>query len=194
LNNNPQEIKIMILILKRSAIFAASIYLLACSSVQVYSEYDHSASFAQYKTYTLAPSAEKIALSPASEAVLRDTLRTGLVTRGLIEVSENPDIHVVPHLSTQEKETVYQTQDTMRSDIPYGWGNYGVWDGAPSTYTDVYQYTEGTLILDFVDVKTQKLVFRGIGKGTVSTQEANAERIREVVNKIVQEYPGVSTH
>jgi len=34
---------------------------------------------------------------------------------------------------------------------------------------DVMQYTEGTLILDFVDRRTHKLVFRGVGQGVVST-------------------------
>jgi len=73
--------------------------------------------------------------------------------------------------------------------MPYGYGYYGMWAGAPRTYTDVSQYTEGTLILDFVDAKTKKLVFRGIGTGTVSDPETNAERIKEAVEKIVNDFP-----
>lgn len=73
--------------------------------------------------------------------------------------------------------------------MPYGYGRYGMWAGAPRTYTDISQYTEGTLTLDFVDTKTQKLVFRGIGTGTVSDPETNAERIKEAVEKIVQNFP-----
>jgi hypothetical protein len=60
------------------------------------------------------------------------------------------------------------------------------------TYTDVTQYHEGTLVLDFVDARTKKLVFRGVGTAVVGDSEANAEKIREAVKKIVADYPVVS--
>ncbi len=59
----------------------------------------------------------------------------------------------------------------------------------PQYLTDVSQYTEGTLILDFVDAKTQKLVFRGTGNATVSDPQTNAASIKEVVEKIIKEFP-----
>ena len=177
----------MMTIFKRYAIFAASVYLMACASVQVTTDYDHSAPFAQYKTYSLEPSTEKIPFSPSVEAALRDSLRTNLAARGLVEVSANPDIHIVRHVSTKEKVIVHQS---AYAGVPYRYGRYYMWSGGADMYADVSQYTEGTLILDFVDAKTQKLVFRGIGTGTVSTPEENAERIREAVQKIVQDFPG----
>jgi len=64
-----------------------------------------------------------------------------------------------------------------------------MWAGGPPQYTDVSQYTEGTLILDFVDSKTQKLVFRGIAAGTVGDPKSNSAMIKEVVEKIVADYP-----
>ena len=42
---------------------------------------------------------------------------------------------------------------------------YGTWYGAPVTYNTISSYTEGTLILDFVDTSNQRLVFRGTGRG-----------------------------
>ena len=74
---------------------------------------------------------------------------------------------------------------------PYSYGRYGMWYGAPVTYTDVNTYGEGTLILDFVDAHTKKLVFRGVGKAVVGGPESNAGKIREAVAKIVAAYPGV---
>ena len=65
-----------------------------------------------------------------------------------------------------------------------------MWYGAPYTYNTINTYTEGTLILDFVDTSNQKLVFRGTGTGTVSGRpERNAEKIREAVEKIVARFP-----
>jgi hypothetical protein len=64
-----------------------------------------------------------------------------------------------------------------------------MWYGAPYNYSTINTYTEGPLILDFVDTSNQKLIFRGIGKGTVGSAENNAEKIREAVEKIVAKLP-----
>lgn len=177
-------------LLQRCLLAALAFSLSACSSVTVTTDYDHSTAFDQYRTYSLAPSTDPVDLSPSSEAALRDGLRTHLATRNIAEVAGNADLHVVRHISTKEKRVVHQSTDMRYTSLPYRYGRYGMWAGAPPMYTDVSQYTVGTLILDFVDAKSQKLVFRGIATGTVSDPETNAERIREAVEKIVQNYPG----
>lgn len=178
----------------KNLLAALIVFLPACSTVSVTTDYDHSASFGQYRTYILAPSSDKIVLSPSSEHALRDSLRVNLAARNITEVSKDADLHVVRHISTTEKLSVHQSSDWAYRGVPYGYGRYGMWSRAPVTYTDVSQYTEGTLILDFVDTKTQKLVFRGIGTGTVSDPETNAERIREAVEKIVEKFPLSDSH
>lgn len=180
--------------LQRYTFVTISFFMTACSTVTVTTDYDHTASFSNYRTYTLAPSAESMTLSPTGEAALRDSLSSNLGIRGITEVSENADLHVVQHVSTKDKVVVFQSNDMNYGAMPYGYGRYGAWAGAPRTYTDVSQYTEGTLILDFVDAKTKKLVFRGTGTGTVRDTETNAERIREIVGKIVHDFPGAVTH
>lgn len=173
----------------RGYLLAAVLFLSACSNVAVTTDFDHLAPFSQYRTYTLVPDNEQIKLSPSSEAALRETLRANLARHGISETSENADLHVVRHISTKEKLAIHQSSDWGYAGMPYGYGRYSMWVGAPRTYTDVSQYTEGTLILDFVDAKTQKLVFRGVGTGTVSDPETNAERIKEAVEKIVKDFP-----
>jgi hypothetical protein len=54
----------------------------------------------------------------------------------------------------------------------------------------VQQYTEGTLIIDFVDARTKNLVFRGPAQAAVGSQAANANAIQEAVTKIVAQFPG----
>lgn len=173
----------------RGYLLAAVLFLTACSTVSVTTDFDHLAPFSQYHTYALVPSNQQISLSPSVDAALRDALRANLARHGITETSENADLHVVRHVSTREKLSVHQSTDWGYASMPYGYGYYGMWAGAPRTYTDVSQYTEGTLILDFVDAKTKKLVFRGIGTGTVSDPETNAERIKEAVEKIVKDFP-----
>jgi len=174
----------MILALKRYGFAAVALILTACSTVSVTTDYDRAAQFQQYKTYTLAPSTDKIGLSPSSRTALEESLRSGLAAHGISEANDNADLHVVSHVSTQEQTVVYPGT----GGAPYFYGRYGMWGGG-AYYADVSQYTEGTLILDFIDAKTQKLVFRGTGTDTVSDPETNAKRVREAVTKILEKFP-----
>jgi hypothetical protein len=171
-------------ILRRYFLAASVFALAACSSVSVKTDFDQSVSFAQYHSYTLMPGNEPIGLSPSSEAALTASLRNQLAARGVEEVRDNADLHIVRHITTKDKIRINQSN----TGGPYRYGRYGAWVGGPQ-YTDVSQYTEGTLILDFVDAKTNKLVFRGIASGTVGEPQANAAKIKEVVEKIVADYP-----
>lgn len=179
-----------------AAIFSVASLLLicGCSTVSVTTDYDHSAPFGSYRTYAVEPPKNVPPLSPTADSALRSSLRENLAARGIREVTmaERPDLAVVPHAQLQQKYSVQQyTQWGYGPGVwPYSGGYYGVWAGAPYTYTTINNYTEGTLILDFVDTVKQKLAFRGIGTATVSSStESNAEKIREAVKKIVEKLP-----
>jgi hypothetical protein len=170
----------------------AACALAACSSVTVTTDYDHSVSFAKYKTYSLSPATHAQTLSPSSEAALRDSLRTELGARGIREATRGKaDLAVVHNAFHQEKVSVQHYTDWGYGygGWPYRYGSYSMWAGAPRTYTDVNQYTEGTLVLDFVDTRTNKLVFRGTGQAVVEGPESNARKIQEAVAKIVAKLP-----
>lgn len=178
----------------RFTLFTTACTLAACSTVSVTTDYDRSASFGKYKTYSLAPAGQT--LSPASEAALRDALRTELAARGITEVAQGKgDLAIVRHVFAQEKVSVQQYTDWgygIDNRWPYSYGYYGMWAGAPHTYVDVHNYIEGTLVLDAVDTRTKKLVFRGTGTGVVGGSESNASKIREAVHKMVAELPAAA--
>ena len=176
-----------------SSTLVGAFLLAACSTVTVTTDYDRSATFSKYRTYSLAPAAKGQTLSPSSEAALRDSLRTELNARGIKETtSGKADLAVVRHVFLEEKVAVQQYTDWgygYGGGWPYGYGYYSMWAGAPRTYTDVNEYTQGTLVLDFVDRRTNKLAFRGTGKAVVGGPESNARKIQEAVSKIVAEMP-----
>jgi hypothetical protein len=176
--------------IKNLALLGA-IALFGCSTVSVNTDYDHSASFGRYHTYALKPPERGLTLSPSVDAALRNALRENLATRGMREASANerPELAVVPQAFTQQRVSVeqYNTWGYADGMWPYGYGRYGGWYGAPA-YT-VNSYTEGTLLLDFVDTSTHKLVFRGEAKGTLGSTESNAEKVEEAVKKIVAKFP-----
>ena len=64
-------------------------------------------------------------------------------------------------------------------------GAYRTW----AMNADVQQYTEGTLIIDFVDRKTHKLVFRGLAQAAVGTQARNANAIRKPSPRLWPGFP-----
>ncbi|MCC7377439.1 MAG: DUF4136 domain-containing protein [Verrucomicrobiales bacterium] len=181
----------------KAAPYLLSAFLLAagCSSVTVQTDYDKAATFGTYHTYTLNHAPEGITLSPSGQAALRDTLRTKLATRGILEAApgQSSDLEIVSHIVTSQGVTVQQYTTTWRYGYngtwPYRRGGYSMWVGAPPSYVDVNTYTEGTLILDFVDTRTQALVFRGTGTGSVGTTKANAKKVVSAVTKIVKQLP-----
>ena len=167
--------------------------LSACETVTVSTDYDRAAHFGKYKTYALTPPSRGQTMSPTSEAALGNALRAELNSRGLTEApARTADLDIVRQVFVQQKTSVQQWTDWgygYHGGWPYGYGHYGMWYGAPVTYTDVNTYGEGTLILDFVDAHTKKLVFRGVGKAVVGGPESNAEKIRAAVAKIVDQFP-----
>lgn len=173
---------------------AATAFLFpSCSPVSVTTDYDKSAPFPKIKTYALAPAAKGQSLSPSSESALRNTLRAEMEKKGIREkTSGKPDVAIARHVFLQEKISVHEYTDwgyTHPGYWPYRYGYYSPWAGAPRTYVDVNQYTQGTLILDFVDTKTNKLVFRGTGTAAVGKPDANAKKITDAVMRIVAELP-----
>ena len=55
-----------------------------------------------------------------------------------------------------------------------------------------YRYEEGTLILDFMDAKTNKLIWRGAAKAEidrVNTPGKKDKLIAEAVQKILKSFP-----
>ncbi len=174
-------------------VLAAAGGLAGCSTVDVTTDYDHSATFGKYKTYTLAPASRANALSPTAEAALQDALRTNLGARGITEAtSGQADLAIVRHVFLTDKTSV-QEYSTLgygyHGGWPYRYGYYNGWAGSPVSYFDVSHYTQGTLVLDAVDMRTKKLVFRGTGTAIVEGVESNADKIREGVKKMVSDLP-----
>jgi hypothetical protein len=167
--------------------------LCACSTVSVTTDYDRSVPFGSYHTYAVEPPPQVPPLSPSSDSALRNTLRETLAARGIREVTpgDKPDLAVVPHLSQQKEYSVQQYADWGYGPAtwPYPSGYYGMWAGAPRTYTTINSYNEGTMLLDFVDTSKQKLVFRGVANAVVGSPESNAKKIEEAVRKIVAKLP-----
>ncbi|RYZ97374.1 MAG: DUF4136 domain-containing protein, partial [Sphingobacteriaceae bacterium] len=66
----------------------------------------------------------------------------------------------------------------------YGGFGYGGWGGGG--FAERVPYREGTIIIDLIDRKTGKMVWRGYGVGEVRNPEKALTDLPKVVNGIVE--------
>ncbi|RZK33024.1 MAG: DUF4136 domain-containing protein [Hymenobacter sp.] len=134
--------------------------------------------FSRYRTYDFADTEVKtsgdrnpLLRSPITQDRIKQAIAGELSKRGLRQVENNPDFLVTTHTFVEQAErTVYDTQPAVGYAYPYAVSyrggflpvNYGAWYG-PSYYSTprTEQYREGTLVIDFIDRRTNNLVWRG---------------------------------
>ena len=151
--------------------------LSACTS-GVNVEQRDNVNFARYRTFDFAETKVKtngngnpLLHSPIAQDHIKDAIAAELAKRGLRQVDNNPDLLITTHTYVDEAErTVYNTYPGAGYAYPYSVGyrgaflpiNYGYYY-SPAYYQTPHtvQYTEGTLIIDFIDRRTNNLVWRG---------------------------------
>ena len=152
--------------MKKSSVFLIVLFMsvaVGCSSVyKVRYDYDESADFSSLKTYNWLPFPEKKDVDEFAMKRIQDAVDMQLAAKGLQKVSDTPDFSV-----------------RMNPEI------FNI------VYTQ-YQYEQGRLILDFVDSKSNKLLWQGSAEvdiDFVRNPEQSRKMINEVVQKILEKYP-----
>ena len=161
------------------------VVLTSCSSVRVVSDYDTKVDFTSYKTFAFYKKGiDKASVSDLDKKRIMRAVEAELVAKGFSK-SVNPDILV--SIFTKSREQVNVSDNNI--GIGWGWG-YNPWFYG-RTNININQYTEGTLFIDFIDKKTNELIWQGIGSGAMkmSNIEKKEERINEFVYKIISTYP-----
>ena len=154
-----------------------------CSSISVNYDYDTSASFTGYRTYGWLGGEGQVPATGSGAALsgdlldkrIHDAVEYEMGQRGITRDAESPDVLVKYHIGAQDK---VQVTDWGYRYSDYYWG-YG------GRQIDVYQYTQGTLVIDIVDAKTKTLVWRGSATGTVDGQQRSPEEMQQRVNNVV---------
>ncbi len=161
------------------------VILTSCSSVKVVTDYDTKVDFTSYKTFAFYKKGiDKASVSDLDKKRIMRAVEAELVAKGFSK-SVNPDILV--SIFTKSREQVNVSDNNI--GIGWGWG-YNPWFYG-RTNININQYTEGTLFIDFIDKKTNELIWQGIGSGAMkmSNIEKKEERINEFVYKIISTYP-----
>jgi hypothetical protein len=163
-----------------------------CSTMAVTSDYDPSAKFTGYKTYKWMSEPPKKTGDPRIDgnsilaSRIQSSVERQLAAKGYEKQSSGtPSFLVGYHASIEKKTSVRMLNDHYRYGPGWGWSYRG-----PQTY--VYDYDVGTLILDIVDPKTRKLLWRGTATGGAdpsASGEARQKKINEAVTRILETFP-----
>jgi hypothetical protein len=191
--------------MKKSYLFVAAIFsLTACYSptANIYnSEKTPGVDYKNYKTYAWLATKDtaytKLASKKAVESALAAAVRQQLTNRGMVLDTVNPDclftytlILNKTYTYGQEPPPVYAPQSNA-GPLPGQYDMYYYVPASTAYYNPaLYQGTmkvttfrDGTLVIDMVDRKENKIVWRSSAEGKV--QDKDRQGVKPTVNEIV---------
>lgn len=159
--------------------------LASCSSVRVNADYDKKVDFNQYKTYAyIKANIDKVEISDLDKKRILRSIDEAMTAKGFSK-SQNPQLLV--SIFTQESERVDVYNNNMWG-MGFGWNPW--WGGMGMNAVSVTP--EGTLFIDFFDARTKDMIWQGEGSGYLTKDaEKKDARIKEFVDKILEQYPPV---
>ena len=175
-------------------LFLGLIY--SCSpTVKVTSDYDHSANFSVYKTFAFYDlKAQEGQINQLNVDRITKAIRSELISKGFTETTSNPDLKVNAVTILKNKTSVSANTDFYGYGgmyRPYGyWGGGGAMMGNANTTFNSYDYVDGSLIIDIVSSKTQKLIWQGIGNAQIDSKPSDPEEfVTNSIKKILAGFP-----
>jgi Domain of unknown function (DUF4136) len=163
-------------------------FFISCGpTVRVFSDYDKDVNITAFKTYAWldAKAIEGKGINPIYYNELNDkriktAINTEMTARGYRLLDNNAELELHYHIVVEDKTTV--TNEPWSYNFSPYWINRRV---------NVYQYREGTLIVDMMDKKTNMLVWRGWATDVITQSAAKDPQtaITKAVQAIYKKYP-----
>jgi hypothetical protein len=155
-----------------------SLLVIATQAQTVQSDYDRTFNFSSLKTFGFAVQrrSDKDALAgdTLNEGRIRAAMESQLIANGFRTENERPDFVIAYYVTTKNKLNV--------QDYSYGPPR---WFGGRDIR--VNQYSEGTLMVDFIDVKTNQVIWRGRASGTLELKSVD-KKINKSAEKLVKQF------
>ena len=160
--------------MSRSILFIFfSLLFFSCSSITVNYDYNRSFDFTKYTSYkiikTIPQRPDGVAMPSFTYNLVREAIESELTKSGVGKNEQRADFGITWH--TALNDIVYENVDNLKD-----WKD------------NFNSEEEGMLIIDFVDISTGEVVWRGWSKN-VLTSENLEEKIKESVHEILSLYP-----
>src|SRR6202166_1759132 len=158
------------------------------SAQQVKTDYDRSANFAQYKTYSWEQVKTKDALDVDR---IKAAVKVTLAAKGWTQVESGGDVSIVAMEITRNQQTLNTFYDGFGGG--WGWRRFGAGGfGEATTTTETYKV--GTVVVDLFDAKTKQLIWRGAASDTLSNNsDKNIKNLDKGVEKMFKQFPPSSS-
>lgn len=162
-----------------------TIFLVGCSTVDVNVDYDQQFKFLEVNNFAVEHETKK------GESNLVNDRITAANTQQITQKgykNDSPAGLIFNYYYKAQDKTDFQTSYGLGG----GFGRIGWGGGMMVSTTDTYEYTEGTLIIDALDVKTKKIVWRGVGVLELQQQKTPQEKtkyVNSIVAKILEKFP-----
>lgn len=165
-----------------------------CSPVSVLSDYDPAADFSGLHTYAWyaaeQPKTGDIRVdNPLLDTHIRNAVESALDEKGYIKADANPDFQLIYHAAVAKEIAVMKTSTSV---YPPGYGWRYVATPVWVERTQPYAYEKGSLILDIIDAKNEKLMWRGSIQAELdrtATPQMRAARIEAAVKNMLEQFP-----
>ena len=167
-----------------------AVFASACApSVKVSADYNRSINFSAYKTFSMYEmKADNV--NQLNQERIEKYIRLEMSNRGYVENKVNPDLKVNAVTVLKNRRGISATTNY------YGFGGfyrpYGAWGVPVAGYTSVstYDYKDGSLVIDVIDAKVNKMVWTGSAVAELYKQPKNPEEaISTTIAKIMGNYP-----
>ena len=165
---------------------AAAMMLAACASTpDVQTDFDAAAQFSRYRTYAWGA-------TPEFGAPLMQQRITASIDAKLGAIGWKPapaataDVMIAAHVVTREQLSI----DTL-----YSGGGLGGWGPPGNSSARVRSYTVGTLVVDMLDAKSKRAIWRGTASGALpkAADQASA-KTQEAIDRMFASFPGVTAN
>ena len=159
--------------------FMLCVFAASSQAQTVQTDYDKSFNFSALKTFNFAiqrrDPRDPLAGDSLNNGRIQSAIESQLTAGGFAKQgSAPPDFVVAYYVAAKDKLNV--------QDYSIGPGR---WFGRRDIRVD--QYTEGTLIVDFIDTTTRQLIWRGRASGAVEMKKLD-EKISKAVEKLVKQF------
>ena len=163
-----------------ASVGAALLFASASFAQQVKTDYDRSADFSRYKTYSW----EKVQTQDALWVDrIKEAVNAALTAKGWTPVASGGDVSVVAIEMTKNQQSL----DTFYNGFGGGWRWGGGFGDATTT---VHNYKVGTLVVDLFDSKSKAIVWRGSSSDTLSNKsDNNIKDLDKGVQKMFDHFP-----
>ncbi len=189
---NPAAIKQINMVI----LFITSLFLSGCSTLSVNYDYDLKADFSAYRTYDWLPNPTEDIVDELNNTRYIEAIESQLAIKGFTLDKTNPDFLIATHYEKENKSNVtvwnypYFSGDYHHAT---GLGHHGFGSSfSYSSQVNIYEYEQGTLILDFIDSETQTLFWRATAKKALepsTTPQDKVKKIDSAVQEILKNFP-----